>query len=173
MDKTQRKNLLKLAVYLESLPRDYKHFDMRDYADHRGKCSLRGEPRQLAAAQPREFLSNCGTVACAAGHGPAAGIRPHPTDFVGAWFGWSSYVARSFTGYDDDLFDFLFTSGWEDSDNTHYGAAARIRYFLATGNIPRAYPALAREEAMRKYAPYKKGSRSKIRRAIDAEMVAA
>lgn len=164
--KKQRQNLAKLAIYLESLPPSYKHFDMQDYADHNGVCQLADSPRILAAKKPNEFLANCGTVACAAGHGPAAGIKFARAELRNRWVLWSSYVGRVFgagEGSCDDengeLFDFLFASFWQDYDNHHYGAAARIRYFLATGEVHTSSRAV-----VPLYAPYRKGSRSKARR---------
>jgi hypothetical protein len=141
LSEEQRSNLEKLATYLESLPPDYNHFDMSFYADHSGDCDLLDDPLVLDAIDPEGFLSNCGTVACAVGHGPAAGILMLPSEIKllksGGNFAWGKYVGRAFIGYDFDMrtdaFDFLFASGWSASDNSHYGAAARIRYFLENG----------------------------------------
>lgn len=159
-NKKQRQNLAKLAIYLESLPPSYKHFDMQGYAAHNGVCQLADSPRILAAKKPNEFLANCGTVACAAGHGPAAGIKFARDEVGEQWALWSSYVGRVFgAGEGSCDFDFLFASFWQDYDNHHYGAAARIRYFLATGEVHTPSRAV-----VPLYAAYRKGSRGKARR---------
>ena len=110
-------NLEKLAAYLEALPADYGHFSMARYYVVNESSRL---PYELPDAM------SCGTVACAAGHGPAAGI---PIDGK-EW--WSDYCQRVF-----DLglaeWQWCFASDWVDVDDTHHGAAKRIRYFLAEG----------------------------------------
>lgn len=164
--KKQRQNLAKLAIYLEGLPPSYGHFDMRHYAHHRGDCDLGISPMFYAAKKPDEFLHNCGTVACAAGHGPAAGMPFRRDEFYdGEIACWGDYTSRAFGGDERpnggwvSLFDFFFESDWRDYDNHHYGAAARIRYFLDTGKLH--YPGSSIPSL---YAPYRKGSRSKARR---------
>lgn len=130
-----RENLTKLATYLEQLPIDYKHFDMEGYYD---------KDHQLTHEQALDYALNnggvdkfnCGTVACAVGHGPAAGILFKPSEIT--WYdkpNWDRY-ARNFV--DDTMatdFRWLFSSEWEHVDNTHRGAAARIRYLL-DGHAP-------------------------------------
>jgi hypothetical protein len=86
--------------------------------------------------RPAEFLLNCGTVACAAGHGPAAGIPFKSGEFElgidNDWgnINWNRYITRAFGVELTFVFDFLFGSKWRIYDNHHYGAAARIRYLL-------------------------------------------
>ncbi len=169
MTAKQRQNLLKLATYLESLPKNYSHFDMFSFADHEGDCDLPIPPSAYAALKPRAFLDNCGTVACAVGHGPAAGIKPLSSeikrgrDNSAHSVDWTNYTERAFgVNAFGEEFDFLFQSTWVRIDNDHYGAAARIRYFLATGR-----PLLIGHTARKKYAPYRKGSRSAVRRQIE------
>lgn len=124
MLKKHRDNLTKLATYLESLPDDYDHFGMDEYnADEFGKV-IRIENRRY----------DCGTVACAVGHGPAAGIRLHKDN------NWRVYAKRAFgvsasVWEDDPVWDYLFSHEWARYDDTHQGAAARIRTFLA-GGVP-------------------------------------
>lgn len=164
MNAIQRKNLLKLAAYLESLPRDYKHFDMSDYAGHRGDCDLPESPHLLAATKPAPFFTNCGTVACAAGHGPAAGVALRKDEFspYSGMPKWSEYSERAFTGDRGTVWEFLFDGSWAYSDNHHYGAAARIRYFLDT-RLTHA----PGQSVIKAYAPFRKGSRSAKRREIE------
>ena len=119
----QVNNLLKLANYLAALPEDYDHFDMSDYFSPRGWRSI-----PLRMARP-EMLNVCGTSACAAGHGPAAGIEPEKGQ---TWYG---YVVDKFTGKDDGciVYSNLFGGDWKFVDNTTKGAALRIYYFLENG----------------------------------------
>ena len=72
----------------------------------------------------------CGTVGCAVGHGPYAGIQPK--------FGedWLAYSERVFTGDDDDLWMWLFDASWTRVDNTAIGVAKRIYWFLNGENTP-------------------------------------
>lgn len=173
---TQRHNLLKLANYLEALPEDYVHFDMRQFAEHRGDCDLPMEDDVMAAKRPKAFLTNCGTVACAAGHGPAAGVRVQPGEFnyLSQYEGatpygveWGTYTKRAFGAAPfSPQFTFMFSGEWKArGDNHHYGAAARIRYLLAKGPPDRDGDDFY---STRRYAPYRKGSRSAARREIDS-----
>jgi hypothetical protein len=134
MNAEQRANLLKLAEYLESLPPDYSHFSMTDYINHRGSCEIENIDQELVL-DPQAALMNCGTIACAAGHGPAAGfpILESETEQINGYLDilWPNYMHRVF-GVEDgsDEWAFLFGAWWIYYDNHHYGAAARIRYFL-------------------------------------------
>lgn len=126
MKKKHKDNLLKLADYLAALPADYKEFDMRDYnaveADtHSGFSTLGPYNRQYG----------CGTIACALGHGPAAGVRVYRD------LGWEEYCERAFGvdggGYYSDAFEYMFGANWQNFDNTPHGAAARIRTYVELG----------------------------------------
>lgn len=134
MNKTHRKNLKKLADYLWDLPRNYNHFDMGDF------CVI-DDPILYMPIEPHETscgikeLDYCGTAACAAGHGPSAGIKARKDE------DWRQYVGRVFgcgdslpdDGFEYAAFEFLFDSYWNDVDNTPKGAAKRIYYFLENG----------------------------------------
>lgn len=133
----QRRNLEKLADHLEkrvdpSRFSMYRYFSVhhedafeRKYAS----ISITDEPALI----PIEAYSDnvCGTVACAIGHGPAAGIEP----LMGER--WYTYAHRCF-GAGELLFRWLFESDWWAVDNTAKGAAARIRVVLESG-IPRSF----------------------------------
>lgn len=103
----QLANLEKLAVYLES-DELKAEFDMGEYCEE-------------------EFFhghETCGSVGCAIGHGPYAGIQKFRTE--------------SFKGYSDRVFGLdwndwshCFDCKWELRDNTARGAAARIRQVIA------------------------------------------
>ena len=135
----RRNNLEKLATLLERVVPP-PEFDMGAFIAV--DSSLENERRAAYIEMPRSeyqpitFYPNsvdesvyswCGTVACAAGHGPMAGIKGLPNE------SWAMYTARSFTGGDSDMFSYLFGADWVYADNTPKGAAARIRRHLAEG----------------------------------------
>lgn len=83
--------------------------------------------------------TKCGTVACAAGHGPLAGIEKLPTE------NWSAYCYRAFGAgvglvslTSLKMWTWLFGSEWKDTDNTPEGAAIRIQILLDRG-LPSRY----------------------------------
>jgi len=113
-----RANLTMLASYLEQLPEDYQHFGMNNY--------FKGADGFHKPVFSAPLAGACGTVACAAGHGPAAGI------LIPGVVWWSDYVALAF-----DLrvpeWHWCFAGDWVRVDNTPHGAAKRIRYLLEHG----------------------------------------
>lgn len=117
-----RENLEKLATYLESLPKDYDRFDMSVYMDVPGS-----EPGVWPSSM-RIQDAPCGSVACAVGHGPAAGI-PFSHEDAQCW---ALYGDRVF-GLSEREWPWCFGYSWVNADNTPHGAAARIRYMLACG----------------------------------------
>jgi len=128
MELFQKQNLLKLADYLDSLPVSYNQFCA-------SSCFLndgRNTPRVMALGS-RE---TAGIVA----HGPLAGLTiPEDCNY------WENYGDEIF-GLDGtrsdhiESFEWLFSCAWgeDDVDQTHRGAAARIRYFLSNG-VPRDF----------------------------------
>lgn len=159
----RRKNLAKLADYLESLPEDYAHFDMNQFIDHDPERGIPGtidEDRRQAlerydsavalestvfAASPEQFLNNCGTVACALGHGPAAGIPLAKAHLqtkkvkgvsIVTDINFGAYSKRFVTNQYSREWDFLFSGDWAGTDDHHWGAAARIRFLLDKGGVP-------------------------------------
>lgn len=76
--------------------------------------------------------STCGTVGCAAGHGPYAGIEKRDDEC------WSEYIFRQF-GIDEEsellsrVWGWCFASRWQQSDNTPEGAARRVLWVLEHG----------------------------------------
>jgi len=122
MLKKHSENLLKLADYLAALPADYKEFDMREFNKHSDEYSWGG---------PSQRKYGCGTVACAVGHGPVAGIRVYKD---GNWHDYSSRVfGVSLRDEDDEPFNYMFGASWRNYDNTPHGAAARIRRYVSLG----------------------------------------
>lgn len=109
-------NLIKLERHLDALPADYQHFDMWFYNSE--------------VPTPCIINTKCGAVACAVGHGPAAGIPVVGDE------GWNEYCERVFGvngDNDSDEYRYLFAGTWACHDNTPQGAAARIRKYLALG----------------------------------------
>ena len=106
-DEEQRRNLRKLAEYL--LSGDLRaEFDMTLYGN---------ECRSPLAKE-------CGSVGCAVGHGPYAGISKHDDEE------WPEYAGRVFGAHRGHLFGYLFGAGWRYYDNTPEGAGQRIRGVL-------------------------------------------
>ncbi len=124
----QVQNLLRLARYLRGLPADYAQFEMLYFA------SITDGEFETQPDEAYDVTGSCGTVACAVGHGPAAGIANLPSE------AWEDYGLRVFgVGWlasgEDNLgrclrFDVLFSPYWHQIDNTPRGAAARILHCL-------------------------------------------
>jgi len=111
-----RENLEKLASYLEELPEDYNHFGMDWY--------FTIDDNWYFPEKATNFT--CGTVACAVGHGPAAGLPGYKGE------DWDSYSERVFQlPYLE--WCWCFSGHWSEVDNTPHGAAKRIRYLMAHG----------------------------------------
>jgi hypothetical protein len=110
----QAANLRQLADYLLTLPAEYPDFEMDSYVqddnDHDGKA----------------YVAECGTAACAAGHGPIAGITPLPEEE------WDDYCYRAFVN-DLGAWSWCFSGLWSGVDNTAHGAALRIIWMLERG----------------------------------------
>ncbi len=130
----RKRNLLKLARYLEKLPTTYAQFDMENFA-----------VAPNGYLDPSEVKPDCGTVACAAGHGPIAGVKPlkHET--------WFEYIERQFGVADNSPeFIWMFAISWIVRDKTPHGAAKRIFHYVKhgvpddfieqmTGDVPLCY----------------------------------
>lgn len=133
-----RANLLTLAAYLDTLPPGYEQFDMTAFLC--GDNPDKGQEYALHNGGPP-----CGTVACAVGHGPAAGFLFLESEFYEdcVWKdGGPVYFPRpNFIDYCDRVFcdsefeasSFMFGSYWSRCDNTPRGAAARIRMACELG----------------------------------------
>lgn len=109
----QAANLRTLASYLLTLPAEYPDFEMASY--------VRGVDSEALVEMPE-----CGTAACAAGHGPKAGVAP--------LFGetWETYSERAFTKAHRP-WGWCFSGMWVTADNTAHGAARRILWMLEHG----------------------------------------
>jgi hypothetical protein len=133
MKKKHRDNLLKLAAYLETLPDDYEQFDMDYYMaeiDEDGDLAEELDPNERSKP-------SCGTVACAVGHGPSAGIRTYRD---GDWYEYSYRVfgVGNAMRYENQGqgYNYMFSAVWSHTDNTPKGAAARIRTYVTLGHAP-------------------------------------
>lgn len=154
LTKANRARLEKLAAYLEGLPEDYSHFDMADYLYAVEESSL------LEYAKHNGGVASCGTAACAVGHGPAAGILFPPRYLKDRWGNprvvWDRY-STLFVGNLGDVkgharYRWCFGGEWAGKDNSHFGAAARIRYLLDHGAPPSG---CVGREILALYAPYR------------------
>lgn len=131
MNDTQHANLKKLADYLAKGNTE-KIFNMEEF------CTGSYENYDDETIALENY--DCGTAACAMGHGPAAGIKPFLHE------DWWDYSRRAF-GIDQsemdagfDAFQWMFSSVWAHIDNTPQGAAARIYWFLDHGEkVPEDY----------------------------------
>jgi hypothetical protein len=125
----QRAHLKQLADYLAALPGDYEHFDMNHF------CRV-GSASREPSSLPWGYSEGCGTVACAIGHGPAAGI-PVPVH-CRSWGSYATAVFGADPWRENGLFDWCFAGAWHGTDNTPQGAAQRIYVMLDKG-VPENY----------------------------------
>ena len=105
-------NLRTLAEYLLR-PKLEARFDMASYAETFNR------------------RTTCGTVGCAVGHGPYAGIKKLLNE------NWLEYTERVFvipSGLTEATW--CFSSAWALFDNTPEGAAHRILYLVKHGKPP-------------------------------------
>lgn len=156
-------NLARLATKLESLDRDYRHFEMDAFlrdADETSNVDFDDlEYDDATADRLFQYITKnggvdaigadlgCKTVACAIGHGPSAGIlmtdrflhNDRSVDWMRyteeMFIGSEPYVANSRRRY-QPLFAWMFGHEWSHTDNSPWGAAARIRYVLHHGAPP-------------------------------------
>jgi hypothetical protein len=106
----QFNNLFKLAYYLLE-----------------GKLKAAFDMKSFDSNENLYWSDYCGTIGCAVGHGPYAGIPKRKV-------GWRAYCEESF-GVSADILAgwWLFSFKWTDIDNTPRGAGQRILYFLKYG----------------------------------------
>lgn len=173
LTRAQKSNLTKLADYLEKLPEDYAHFEMRYYIEGGDEEGDKGSSIYATYARKNGGVDQhgCGTVACAVGHGPAAGILFRPQELLqNSYFdeekherirvkepNWDNYSYR-FAPKDDPLWTWCFGSDWSYRDNHHWGAAARIRFILAGRDLPDDYDRYAdpTDEHVEAYKSFRK-----------------
>jgi len=112
MNTFQKENLEKLAIYLES-------------GNHKAEFDMEFFVQAANEKANSEAWTDCGSVGCAIGHGPYAGVEKYETET------WPEYANRAFAAREGDLWDMIFGSHWARIDNTPEGAAKRIRKELA------------------------------------------
>ena len=106
-------NLRKLAAYLRQ-PKLMAEFDMSAFDSHH--------------SSQRRNLTTCGSIGCAVGHGPYAGIQKYMGEE------WGRYSERVFgLVVSNPNWMWCFDANWEVSDNSPVGAANRIETLLNTG----------------------------------------
>lgn len=122
VDDQQRENLKTLAHYLMHGELKYgTRFDMRHYAD---------------IDHERGYgFEDCGTVGCAIGHGPYAGIpklvEETWRDYRTRVFGISAYAVGNTAM--SGIYLWCVSDEWYSHDNTPQGAGIRILYMLENG----------------------------------------
>ena len=132
LTRSQRRNLDKLATYLEGLPEDYQHFDMLSWLRSCGD-----DAAVIAYVRKNGGVDKCGTAACAVGHGPAAGVLFRTDDLFCGDPDWPAYCRRFVPSRRSSEFYWAFGSAWKYYDNHHWGAAARVRFLLKHGKPPK------------------------------------
>jgi hypothetical protein len=120
-----RKNLQALAKFLRELANP-AHFNMRYYMADNDDGVREFQPREA-----KQYQNECGTVACAVGHGPF--LFPVIEDDLS----WGMYSERVFgLSLGDTTWNFMFSGHWAKVDNTPLGAAKRIEYVLSGKPVP-------------------------------------
>lgn len=153
-------NLFKLAAYLISeVPNDFHMLQFRAYSSN---------PFMLTEFE-YACLPECGTVGCAIGHGPSAGITPELCERWPLYCKrtlWDTNLAVQGTEYGlssawQRMWSWCFSSDWVDYDNSAEGAGLRILYLLRHGFIPRAMPVGRWNPDLLPYGDYR-GLRSEL-----------
>lgn len=147
LSETYEKNLRQLATYLWKLkdsPFLKTHaFRMYRYAE---------------TAKEGTEATDCGSVGCAVGHGPYAGLKKLGHE------SWNKYCVRMFAEGafdsrldDSPIWNHFFYGAWQHTDDTPRGAARRILYALRHGFSGSDYPAHNTQfiESYKKYHPRK------------------
>lgn len=97
--------------------------------------------RAFSSYDDDDIEVNCGTVGCAAGHGPHAGFEKMWNET------WTSYIERVFgLHFDTKAWRWCFAPYWVKGDDTALGAAQRIDWMLDNG-VPDNYWGQMRGEA--------------------------
>lgn len=131
----QEENLRKLAVHLFANVVK-SNFSMADYFKYKNDQGFECIATERTTPIKPHMYNECGTIACAAGHGPELGgsLKNLPTER------WRDYVARVFGANDNGaLWPYLFSGIWKAYDDSPQGAAKRIFSVLRTRWIPGFY----------------------------------
>lgn len=142
-----KKNLRKLTDYVASLPKGYKHFDMRRFLITSAGSNVKAT----------EFLGHCGSSACFLGHGPSAGISTRGIKPQRYGCDWREYSTKKFglTARTDVAWVWLFGPEWSEYPRTRTLKAAvrRTEQFIEAGY--KITPAML--DTMIKYSVLSKG----------------
>jgi len=124
----QFNNCHKLADYLDDLPDGYDKFHMGGYMQKVNRPIYLSEGD---TAFLQKVFNECGTSACACGHGILAGIAPKGNAFI-KWEGYSKecFVGEDESGSKNVGWSFVFSNLWY---NCPKEAAARLRIFANKG----------------------------------------
>lgn len=133
-----RPNLFRLALFLYDL-REPDRFSMRWFCGRLDGIT----PAELCSSsksyyevnlldEPTDITNECGTVGCAIGWGPAAGIIPRAIDQD--WLDYSrQFMETPGMVVDSSAWLWCFSEDWADVDNSPRGAAKRILWLLLRG----------------------------------------
>jgi len=111
-------NLVKLAKYILANISNEK-FDMRWYRSSDIEPNISFYSKE-----------NCGTVGCALGWAPfVPGLEAIGSD----------YSLRVFGTFSGGIWDFVFSGGWSEFDNTIEGVVSRIVYLIEGGDDFRVF----------------------------------
>jgi len=157
-------NLDKLATYLEHLPVDYAAFQMSQFFRPRDDYE-NFRDREKKYALENGGVGQCGAIACAVGHGPSAGVLFTEDQFVeDSYFdektdSWKDYTRPNWSAYSNQfvsrntaMWEYLFGGTWSRYDDSHRGAAARIRYVL-DGHVPNFANMYDQQARLKFYSP--------------------
>lgn len=130
MNEQQFNNCVTLAKYLLSLPEDYEHFDMNEFYVKPVKPFDNEYIAHVFVYPVDAGKLECGAVACALGHGPAAGIIPE--EHI-SWYTYSTKYFGTVFGETAGGYRWCFDRDWAEVDNTPKGAGKRIAFMLEKG----------------------------------------
>jgi len=122
MNYIQRQNLKDLRDYLSGDLHEGSEFDMQRFSEENGD---------------RDAATECGSVGCAIGHGPYAGIRKYEEET------WQEYSVRAFSADwrlpapQDEKYQYawMFHTIWAEHFPTKDDAVKRIDAFLQYGSV--------------------------------------
>lgn len=121
MTPEHKQNLLRLAEYLEGELK--AKFDMEYYSELSTRSYM-----SYSACELGPGVTACGSVGCAVGHGPYAGIPKEKDEY------WTNYAHRVFGKF----WGYAFHGSWSEipEQNTPRATAARIRLVAELGREP-------------------------------------
>ena len=133
----RKANLLKLRDHLKTVAQEKFYMgaffaigtEGQDLYDFEGEFDL-NEP-ELCQIDPIKEVHECGSVTCAIGRGPAAGI---PVSDASCWPEYSRQnFVDTYSKYGNLTDEFLFSPDWQFIDITPVGVAKRIDIVLESG----------------------------------------